>query len=522
MLARVRRRGSPARGVGSWYPLIEVDNTSACLWTRPMGGQVPWRTPPRLIQGGMGVGVSSWRLARAVARQGHLGVVSGTALDTVMVRRLQDGDEGGHIRRVMASFPLPEVVERIFERYFIPGGRPPGRSYRRIPMHTHRDGMSSQDLCIVAAFVEVALARDDHDGLVGINLLTKIQFPTVPTLFGAMLAGVHCVLMGAGIPREIPGILDALAEYRPVETAIDVVGATAARATPVLRFDPGRFRVNDALPRPAFLPIIASHVLATMLLRKSTGSVQGFVVEGPTAGGHNAPPRGTPVFDSEGQPVYGERDRVDFDVMRGLGVPYWIAGGVCLPARVSEAINAGAAGVQVGTLFAFCRESGIEPGLRRQVLDLVRQGSEHVRTDARVSSTGYPFKVVSVPGTVSEATVHETRQRLCDLGYLREGYVKPDGSIGYRCAGEPVDAYVGKGGRVEDTVGRTCLCNSLVATIGLGQARKGGMTEPALVTSGDALGSVREVLKDADDYSATDVIAYLMSHQASDRQAAPA
>ena len=502
--------------------MIEVNNTSACLSTRPMGGQVPWRTPPRLIQGGMGVGVSSWRLARAVARQGHLGVVSGTALDTVMVRRLQDGDEGGHIRRVMASFPLPEVVERIFDRYFIPGGRPPGRSYRRIPMHTHRDGMSSQDLCIVAAFVEVALAREDHDGLVGINLLTKIQFPTVPTLFGAMLAGVHCVLMGAGIPREIPGILDALAEYRPVETAIDVVGATGARATPVLRFDPGRFRVNDALPRPAFLPIIASHVLATMLLRKSTGSVQGFVVEGPTAGGHNAPPRGTPVFDSEGQPVYGERDRVDFDVMRGLGVPYWIAGGVCSPARVSEAMSDGAAGVQVGTLFAFCRESGIEPGLRRQVLDLVRQGSEHVRTDARVSSTGYPFKVVSVPGTVSEATVHETRQRLCDLGYLREGYVKPDGSIGYRCAGEPVDAYVGKGGRVEDTVGRTCLCNSLVATIGLGQARKGGMTEPALVTSGDALGSVREVLKDADDYSATDVIAYLMSHQASDRQAAPA
>jgi len=62
---------------------------------------------PRLIQGGMGVGVSSWRLARAVASRGHLGVVSGTAIDAVFVRRLQDGDPGGHLRRAMARFPVP-------------------------------------------------------------------------------------------------------------------------------------------------------------------------------------------------------------------------------------------------------------------------------------------------------------------------------------------------------------------------------------------------------------------------------
>ena len=47
-------------------------------------------TIPPIIQGGMGVGISDWRLARAVSLRGQLGVVSGTALDTVMVRRLQD------------------------------------------------------------------------------------------------------------------------------------------------------------------------------------------------------------------------------------------------------------------------------------------------------------------------------------------------------------------------------------------------------------------------------------------------
>ena len=55
----------------------------------------------------MGVGISNWRLASAVSRLGQLGVVSGTALDQVLARRLQDGDPGGHVRRSLARFPVP-------------------------------------------------------------------------------------------------------------------------------------------------------------------------------------------------------------------------------------------------------------------------------------------------------------------------------------------------------------------------------------------------------------------------------
>ena len=94
---------------------------------------------------------------------------------------------------------------------------------------------------------------------------------------------------------------------------------------------------------------------------------------------------------------------------------------------VSEALGAGAAGVQVGTLFAFCRESGVVPALRHSVLDTVNGGREFVLTSSRASSTGYPFKVASVRGTLSEADVYRARQRTCDLGYLREAYVKPGG-----------------------------------------------------------------------------------------------
>jgi len=63
-------------------------------------------TLPLIIQGGMGAGISNWRLARAVARRGQLGVVSGVGLDTILVRRIEDGDPGGHIRQAAAQFPL--------------------------------------------------------------------------------------------------------------------------------------------------------------------------------------------------------------------------------------------------------------------------------------------------------------------------------------------------------------------------------------------------------------------------------
>jgi NAD(P)H-dependent flavin oxidoreductase YrpB (nitropropane dioxygenase family) len=470
--------------------------------------QVADAIPPLLIQGGMGVAVSNYRLARAVALTGHLGVVSGTALDLVFARRLQDGDPGGEMRDAMARFPIPAIAEQVLERYFLPDGRHE-RPYRGISMHSHRDRHTSQDLLVLAAFVEVMLAKRDHDGRIGINLLTKVQIPTVPTLFGAMLAGVDYVLMGAGIPRDVPGVLDRLAAMEPVETRLEVAGASAADTMPHLRFDPNRFQISTAPRRPAFLPIVSSVALATVLARKASGSVEGFVIEAPTAGGHNAPPRGAPTYDAIGQPVYGERDQVDLGAMRALGLPFWLAGGRDTPERVREALADGATGVQVGTLFAFCRESGIAPALRRAVLDTVVSGREFVLTSARASSTGYPFKVASVPGTLSEQEVYAARTRVCDLGYLREAYVKPGAVVGYRCPSEPVGDYVAKGGDAAATADRLCLCNGLVATVGFGQVRAGGV-EPGVITSGDGLGAVRTMLIDRDDYSAADVVMHLM------------
>lgn len=465
-------------------------------------------TLPVIIQGGMGAGVSDWRLANAVARQGQLGVISGTALDTILARRLQDGDVGGHMRRAMEQFPLREVSARILKRYFNEGGRAEGAPYIALPLYKAEIAIERQQLLMLAAFVEVYLAKEGHDGMVGVNLLTKIQQPNLATIYGAMLAGVDAVLMGAGIPREFPLAIENLAEHRVATSVFDVEGMPAGEAAHTV-FDPMAHWQGQppALRRPLFFPIIASNSLATLMARKAGGRVDGFIIEGPTAGGHNAPPRGQIQLNERGEPIYGPRDEVDLAKIAELGLPFWLAGGKGSPEGLQSALEAGAAGIQVGTLFAYCDESGLAANFKASVLASAARDAVDVKTDPRASPTGFPFKVVSWDG---DDTDWSKRERVCDLGYLRSAYRRPDGTIRYRCASEPVNTYVAKGGKVEETVGRKCLCNALMANIGLGQLRADGQIEPPLLTSGDDLKQIGAYLDGRSSYSAADVIAYLL------------
>ena len=105
---------------------------------------------------------------------------------------------------------------------------------------------------------------------------------------------------------------------------------------------------------------------------------------------------------------------------------------------------------------------------------------------------------------------------MCDLGYLRQPYRTPEGTLGYRCSGEPVEAFLRKGGCVEDTQRRKCLCNGLMAAIGLPQRQRSGYLEPPLITTGDDLVHVRQFLKPGQpSYSAADVIEALLGTRVS-------
>jgi len=503
---------------------------------------------PKIIQGGMGVRISSWKLAREVAKRGEMGVISGTAMDVIFVRTLQDGDPGGHFRRALATYPNQAMAQQALDRYFIPKGKAPSKPYRSLPQWTLTPPLALEEATILGNYCEVWLAKHDDDGiptggLVGINLLTKVALPTIHSLYGAMQADVDYVIMGAGIPTKIPGILDALADHQDCTLPIEVIG-TSDDDDHAVTFAPYRFWKGHGTPgvakktlhRPSFLPIVSSTTLAMSLLKRSNGSgptrgIDGFVVELNQAGGHNAPPRGWHYEPTDhGEPVYGQKDMVDIKAFGKVakGLPFWFAGSYGKKEKLMEVLRGGGCGVQVGTLFALSDESGMESTMKQSILDQLAQHELKVFTDPAASPTGFPFKVLELddngPKTLSDPEVYNARPRVCNLGFLRSPYLQDDGKVGYRCPAEKVVDYVSKGGQESATVGRKCLCNALCADAGFPQVRrvanpetgeKALYVEPSLVTTGDDVNQCASLMKKKQDgtwgYTASDVIDYLLS-----------
>lgn len=469
---------------------------------------------PKIIQGGMGVAVSNWKLANAVAKNNQLGVVSGTGIDTVFIRRLQDGDKEGDVRRALSHFHDQDIVNTLLNDFFIEGGKAINVPYKRLPLHRVDLSAYQQQVLAVAAYVEVFLAKENHQGVVGINLLEKVQIPNLATIYGAMLANVDYVLMGAGIPREIPGALDLFSLNKSASLKIDVIKSTKeVRVT----FDPEivfpKLEKDHQLNRPKFLAIISSYTLASHLAKKATGYVDGFIIEGPLAGGHNAPPRGPMTLNEIGSPIYTEKDEADLVAIATIGRPFWLAGSFGTPSKLQMALAQGAAGIQVGTAFAFCEESGFTSEIKKEVIK--KWGREdlpkvEVFTDPLASPTGFPFKVAPMVNTLSEQSQFESRPRICDIGYLRELVMEENGDLTYRCPAEPVNEFTKKGGELSKTLGRKCLCNALMSAAGVPQVQKNNFVEPILVTAGDDLINLYKIIHPLkESYSAKDVIHFL-------------
>lgn len=470
---------------------------------------------PTIIQGGMGVSVSGWQLARAVCQSGQLGVVSGTALDVVCARRLQSGDPGGHMRRALAAFPIPAMALGIMKQYYVHGGKADDAPFRTVPRMTITPSVALQELNIVSAFCEVWLAKQEHDGPVGINFLRKIELPLPWGLLGAMLAGVDYVLVGAGNPADIPGALRTLSRAEDLTFGIRTQGLRSDDPPVSVTCSPRELlgTAAEGLSVPRFLAIVASNDLAVGLANDPATRPFGFVVEGPSAGGHNAPPRGPRQTDDWGQPVYDDRDTPDLEAMAAIGLPFWLAGSYGTPEGVVQAKAVGAVGVQVGTAFAYSQESGLADSLKRQVLDEVRAGTLDVRSDWRASPTGFPFRVIQLEETISDPEVAAKRKAVCDLGALRVPYKKESGDIDYRCPAEPLAMYERKGGRAANAEGRRCLCNALLAAADMPQRRPDGSVEPPIVTSGEDFRAVEALAAhhSPECYPAREVVDHLLS-----------
>jgi nitronate monooxygenase len=487
----------------------------------------------KLIQGGMGVYVSNWRLARAVATERigvTAGTVSGTALDVVYVRLLQLGDPGGHARRALAAFDHTfgvTVGRQICERYFVAEGKTPEARFKNAPILTVRGQVGAAptsgptdepqtvplqlepavvELLIAVGFAEVWLAKEGHRGRVFINFLNKIELPLLYMMYGAMLAGVDGIIVGAGNPEGLPALCSQLAQHQAISHDITVLyQGTGERFA--LAFDPQQV-CNGALTRrplvrPAFLAIVTLAELAHALAASATEPPDGLIIENHTAGGHNANPVGPLRRDEFGQPIYGSADTADIDAIRKTGLPFWLAGGYGSHEQLQAALNVGATGIQAGSIFALAEESGLRSEYRAEILQALRRGvddDELVRTTL-VSPTGFSFKVVQLNGTLADPTVFASRQRICDIGLLQQvGLTAPDAqgnrNLFQRCAAGPVENYLSKRGLVRNTEDRRCLCNGLLACVGLGQIKlsNGQPTEePAIVTLGSNLDGVRRL-----------------------------
>jgi NAD(P)H-dependent flavin oxidoreductase YrpB (nitropropane dioxygenase family) len=275
------------------------------------------------------------------------------------------------------------------------------------------------------------------------------------------------------------------------------------------------------LRRPAFLAIASLDNMVAALAQSQSKAPDGFIIEHHTAGGHNAGPQGPLKKDGKGQPIYGIKDEPDLRAIHQVGLPFWLAGGYGSRERLQYALDAGATGVQVGTVFALTQESGMKPAYRIAILNALKKGADDASLvhTTMFSPTGFPFKVAQLAGTVADDAVFAARRRVCDVGLLqRRGLGKPaaDGTrrLFHRCRAEPISSFVNKRGLQRNTVEQRCLCNGLLACVGLGQGgeQKGELVEePAIVTLGNDLDGVRRLSRHGQlPYWVRDVVADIL------------
>ncbi|MBI5544776.1 MAG: nitronate monooxygenase [Deltaproteobacteria bacterium] len=484
----------------------------------------------------MAVAISSADLVRAVS--GYeipglgsgfcLGITSGTAAAHIVARRLQLGDQS--IQRAFEALAglvpsLEGELMALHRSYYVEGGKAEERPFKPVPRFDMSPPRSLVLLTLASNFAIVWECKQGHEGPVGINYLQKIELSQLPALYGAILADVDYVCAGAGDPSGFPGLLRRLACHEPVQKAVHVARASRHHK---LAFDPRDFAPQGGLQLtcPRFIAIVSTYPQAAQLEANDATRPYGFVFEGPSAGGHNAPPAGYQRFKGE-PPRWGLNDLPELDRLANLRGPFWLAGEYGNPEGLKRALAAGAAGVQFGTILAFSAESGMAPALRAAVLERIWRGELDVVTEPLMSPAGFPFKVAQVPGTISERSVRDERERwsCCDLGHLvtpletRRHVVRADGTseeiaeLQMMCPAEPLEAFLRKGGlplRRKDSI---CLCNALMSAAGYPAIRGGRYLEPPIVTMGDqSAKDVRAIQKHTRSmaYSARAALSYVL------------
>lgn len=283
-----------------------------------------------VIQGGMGIGYSDYKLAGTVSKYGCLGVVSSAALDRVVGERLG------------VKFNARKACEReILDAKKLAQGNP-----------------------------------------VGINIMVAAVNQYESSVLGALDGGVDVIISGAGLPIQLPAIVEKH------ERASDV----------------------------ALVPIVSSARALNIIIRKWSKYNRvpdAVVVEGPLAGGHIGWAKKGDAFD--------EKNKLENLVCEVLllakehNIPVIAAGGIHDNKDIQRYLKLGCSGVQMGTRFLATFESGASEEYKQKLIGCNKGDIE--LADKPGSPCGLLFRVINSSPFYQEA-LENKRVPNCDKGYV--------------------------------------------------------------------------------------------------------
>jgi nitronate monooxygenase len=343
--------------------------------------------PAPIIQGGMGIGISNFRLAGTVSKEGGLGVLSSAALD----------------RMVSARYGKQIGI---------------------------RD----------AAAIEVEDAKQISGGApVGMNLMVAVINQYEDSVLGSLDGGVDVITSGAGLPLALPDIINT----HP--------------------------RANDV----ALLPIVSSGRALDLICKRwqrANRLPDGVIVEGPLAGGHIGWRK---LQEAEAPENALERLIEDvLPVARHYNIPVIAAGGIYTHQDIVNYLEKGCVGVQMGTRFLATFESNANERFKDMLVKSTKDDIE--LADIPGSPCRMLFRVLNKSPFYVQAKSKD-RQPKCNKGYL-----------------------LNKGQCLARTENETCfcICNGLLATVGIDKSEAELYTVGANAWRVDKIVSVAELMRE--------------------------
>ncbi|MCL2297925.1 MAG: nitronate monooxygenase family protein [Proteobacteria bacterium] len=272
-----------------------------------------------VVQGGMGIGISAHRLAGTVASLGAVGTIA-----SIDLRR--------HHEDLMA-----------------------------ISNHAEKKIVDEANLTALDREIKAAQVIAQGAGMIAVNVMRAVS-DYANYVRQACRSGADAIVMGAGLPLDLPDLIDEKPSIGLIPILSDARGIQL-----VIKKWMRKGRLPDAV-----------------------------VIEHPRyAAGHLGAARVEDINDSR-----FDFERVlpamhDYFRAEGIGekdVPMIVAGGINSHERVRQLIDMGASGVQLGTAFAVTQEGDAAEGFKRVLLD--------ARPDEMVefiSVAGLPARAVRTP-----------------------------------------------------------------------------------------------------------------------------